>query len=528
MKQLLLLTFILSSFFAKAGVPILNSMPTSNATIYLDFDGEYVNSGLWNNGDPFTCANPNLSDALINDVFNRVSEDYKLFNINITTDSLKYLASPLTQRIKVVITTTNFFAPNTSGIAYVGTFSWGDDTPAFAFISVNSYAKSIAETISHESGHTLGLYHQSVYDANCVKTVEYNIGQGDGEIGWAPIMGNPLNKTFTTWNNGKRSLNCVNQDDIAVIASKIQSGGLKNDDIANVITNAPNVSINGINVSASGLVNNETDVDVFKLIVTENSKLVLKIKPPVEQGTTSYGNIDLLVKLLDKNGVLIKSYNYADSLSAKIDTTLNTETYYISVDGTINVNTASDYGSVGSYSLFGTLQSIASLPIYNVDLRGTINNGKHNLSWTVIADELIAKTQIETSKDGINFTTIMEATTALQNFTYSPTNNNISFYRLKLYTKSGTAKYSNIIALQTNKTNAAISIVSNVVSNEIVATVQENVAYAIYDANGRILVKGTLINNLANKIDVSNITAGVYFMKGYTKNEVWTRKIFKN
>jgi hypothetical protein len=528
MKQILIITFILSSFLVKAGVPILNSMSTANATIFLDFDGHEVNSSLWNNGTPFTCANPNLSDALINEVYNRVAEDYKLFNLNVTTDSLKYNAADLTQRIRIVITPTNFFAPGNSGIAYVGTFTWGDDTPAFAFISGGSNAKSIAETISHESGHTLGLFHQSVYDANCVKTAEYNLGQGDGEIGWAPIMGNPLNKTFTTWNNGKRSLTCSNQNDITVIAAKIQNGGLKIDDVVNSITNAPSVVKNGINITASGLVNDSIDIDVFKLIVTENSKLIIKIKPPTDVVDASYGNIDLLVKLLDKNGVLIKSYNYADSLSAKIDTTLSAETYYISIDGTTNINTSNDYGSVGSYALFGTLQATSTLPIYNVDLRGTISNGKHKLSWTVLADELVAKTQIETSIDGVNFTTIQQIATAISNFTYTPANNSINYYRLKLFTQSGSYKYSNIIALQTNKTNALITIVSNIITNDITATVQESVPYTIFDGRGRAILKGILLSNIANKINISNVTAGVYYIKAYTKNEVSTTKIFKN
>ncbi len=528
MKQLLLCIFIFSSFFVKAGVPILNSMPSANATIFLDFDGHYVNSALWNNGTPFTCTNPNLSDALINDVFNRVSEDFKLFNLNITTDSTKYLSADLSQRIRIIITPTNFFAPGNSGIAYIGTFSWGDDTPAFAFISGGSYAKSIAETISHESGHTLGLFHQSVYDNNCVKTAEYNLGQGDGEIGWAPIMGNPLAKTFTTWNNGKSSLSCVNQSDILAIAANIQNGGLKNDDVTNVITNAPNVTVSGINISASGLVNDSTDIDIFKIVVTESSKLVLKINPPIEGLSTSYGNIDLLVKLLDKNGVMLKSYNYADSLSAKIDTTLNAETYYLSIDGTTNINTANDYGSVGSYSILGTLKPSATLPIYNVDLKGTISNGKHKLSWTILADELVAKTEIETSTDGINFVTIQQLTTAMNNFTYTPKNINIHYYRLKLYTQSGTYKYSNIIALHTNKANEIISIVNTLVTNDIVATVQENVPYAIYDSRGRIILKGILLSNIANKINLTNISSGVYYIKGFTKNEVSTIKIFKN
>jgi hypothetical protein len=75
-------------------------------------------------------------------------------------------------------------------VSYVGSFTWGDDTPGWVFSGLlNNNIKYIAEAVSHEAGHTLGLQHQSNYDAECTKTSEYGQGQGTGEISWAPIMG---------------------------------------------------------------------------------------------------------------------------------------------------------------------------------------------------------------------------------------------------------------------------------------------------------------------------------------------------
>ncbi len=50
----------------------------------------------------------------------------------------------------------------------------------------------------------LGLQHQSTYDSNCVKTAEYSPGQGSGEIGWAPIMGDGYYENLTTWHIGNQ------------------------------------------------------------------------------------------------------------------------------------------------------------------------------------------------------------------------------------------------------------------------------------------------------------------------------------
>ena len=59
MKKLSTLTALvfalLLSNILKA-VPKLSSYPAASATIFLDFDGHYVNSGVWNGGTPFACG----------------------------------------------------------------------------------------------------------------------------------------------------------------------------------------------------------------------------------------------------------------------------------------------------------------------------------------------------------------------------------------------------------------------------------------------------------------------------------------
>jgi hypothetical protein len=73
-------------------VPQLSSLPSAQATIFLDFDGHYVTSTIWNGGNPINCAPSGMSDDQITEIFNRVSEDYRPFNVNITTDSTKFLS----------------------------------------------------------------------------------------------------------------------------------------------------------------------------------------------------------------------------------------------------------------------------------------------------------------------------------------------------------------------------------------------------------------------------------------------------
>ncbi len=134
-------------------LPKLSSFPSAKATIYLDFDGQTVSGTSWNGGSTFYCMPAQVTDDQITEIFNRVSEDYRPFNINITTDSTVFLAAPLTQRVRVIITPTSAWYPGVGGVAFTGSFIWGDDTPAFVFSDMlGNNTKMIAECCTHESG----------------------------------------------------------------------------------------------------------------------------------------------------------------------------------------------------------------------------------------------------------------------------------------------------------------------------------------------------------------------------------------
>ncbi|MBC7688191.1 MAG: hypothetical protein H7211_08435, partial [Aquabacterium sp.] len=237
---LLLLLALLFSFNVFS-LPFLNSLPGAAATIYLDFDGYNVNSAYWNSGNAFTCAPSNMTDAQITEVFNRVAEDYRPFEINITTDETKFLAAPLSKRIRIVVTPTSSWFTGVGGVSYIGSFKWGDDTPAFVFSDrLGPYnPKLVAECCSHESGHSVGLSHQSKYDGTCNLTATYNDGVGTGETSWAPIMGNSYYRNMSGWNVGPTPYGCNNiQDNLSIIIS--QNGfGYRADDYSNDININP-------------------------------------------------------------------------------------------------------------------------------------------------------------------------------------------------------------------------------------------------------------------------------------------------
>jgi len=356
MKKLIYSVFFVALIAANTtnAAPVLNSYPTASATLYLDFDGHDVNSSMWNYGTPFSCLAATMTDAQITETFNRVSEDFRPFNINVTTDLNKFLAAPLSMRVRIVITPTSSWYPGVAGIAYVTSFTWGDDTPAFVFSDrLSNNTRNVAEAISHESGHTLGLYHQSLYNTNCALVYTYNPGTGAGETSWGPIMGSAYGMNTTQWNNGPIPNGCtVLQDNLNIITTT-NGFGYRVDDYADMPSNALPVGITSNIFNRTGIITTSTDRDYFRFDLGQNGQFNLTVVPYSVGANNTGANLDIRISLLGANGNILAAYDYADSLHAKLDTFLNAGTYYVVIDGTGNSNAGSDYGSLGAYTIDG-------------------------------------------------------------------------------------------------------------------------------------------------------------------------------
>ena len=278
--------FILVLFIARlspatAQLPKLNSFATASATVFIDFDGHYVSGTAWNMTGDINALPAGYSNDTIQQIFGRVAEDYRPFNLNITTDSAVYWAAPVNKRMRVIVTPTSQWYGAAGGVAYVGSFVWGDNTPAWVFCALlGNRPKWVAEAISHEVGHTLGLQHQSVYDASCHKTAEYSTGLGTGEIGWAPIMGAGYYQNHTTWNIGPNTINCSTiQNDFDIIRTN-NGFGLRPDDHGNNNSAATPINVLGdASFAVNGLINTSSDVDVFKLDIPATTSLKLNAIP---------------------------------------------------------------------------------------------------------------------------------------------------------------------------------------------------------------------------------------------------------
>lgn len=141
----------------------------------MDFDGERVSDTSWNKGAIINAAPSSLTPTEIREVMARIAEDYAPFDITFTTRRKDYEGATVGRRMRVIVTPTDAAYPGGGGVAFTDSWSragvsFSETIPAWVF---TLSAKSVAEAISHEVGHTLGLSHDGT------RSTAYYSGHGE-------------------------------------------------------------------------------------------------------------------------------------------------------------------------------------------------------------------------------------------------------------------------------------------------------------------------------------------------------------
>lgn len=187
--------------------------------ILLDFDGHDVNTPYWNQGIPFYATPSGMSAVEINNIIAEVKKDYAQFPITVTTDTSIYLKASILRRQRIVVTAYNEWYGSAGGVAYIESIKWGLDIPGFVFSKTLSYnQKYVGEAISHEAGHTLGLYHQIQCSLSGTFLSEYSNGGSANTI--SPIMGLSYYRPGEWW-VGPNSFGCTNIQNDSLIIRKL-------------------------------------------------------------------------------------------------------------------------------------------------------------------------------------------------------------------------------------------------------------------------------------------------------------------
>ena len=381
---------------------VFHSRPGAPNVLYLNFTGETVTGTAWNGSKTSIPAVAFSTDAdfstfsdseqvAIKRVWQRVAEDYASFNIDVTTER----PATFTAQTAHALITRNTDADGTGnpssgagGVAYVNVFGSGNYAyyrPGWVYYNNLANNESyIAEAVSHEIGHNMGLSHDAKTDGT-----SYYGGHGSGDTSWGPIMGTGYGQNVSQWSKGEYYLANNTQDDLALMAGKLT---YRVDDYGNTRASAsPLILTGGTNVISTtpetdpantssankGVLASSSDVDVFSF-VTGSGQVSLTVKPWIMPAGTRGGNLDVLLELYNAAGVLLLTDNPTSITQATIQTNLTEGQYFLYVRSTgvgdpmsSPPNGYTAYASLGQYFISGYVRPSGFVAPPQADLQVT-------------------------------------------------------------------------------------------------------------------------------------------------------------
>ena len=341
----------------------LHSRPGSTKVLYLDFNGHTITGTLWNEEygpiiviPPFDIDNApnkfsNTEMTIIQQVWRRVAEDFAPFDVDVTTEEpaleaiLRDSPADTVYGVRASIggdaedLSAELAGQGILGIANFGAFGMSVDTPVLNFSEAhrNDWAM-LADTVSHETGHALNLFHHGSDTDG-----EYYAGHGN----WAPIMGSGPSTSVSQWSRGDYAgATNPTQDDLAVISQLIPPAPIDHP------INAVDALAIGRGDIAGGTILNAADTAWYRI---EAGGGQLRLNGAV----SALGpNLKLGLSLVDANGnLLASSSTTTSSMSATLTYNVTQAgVYYAVVDGVgfRTVDTGfTDYASVGRYTVSG-------------------------------------------------------------------------------------------------------------------------------------------------------------------------------
>ncbi|MBX9680343.1 MAG: fibronectin type III domain-containing protein [Gemmataceae bacterium] len=355
-------------------IPALNSNAGAAASLYLDFDGFFEAAwGSFSNittpvydsdNDPTTFNDSEI--AAIKEIWQRVSEKFSPFNINVTTVLPTSFANGTALRAAIG-GDGSWLGSRAGGVAYVDSYTNGIPNTVYVFPKSfsNGFAKDVAEAVAHEAGHAFGLGHQSAYNGT-TKTAEYNPGTAE----LAPILGNSYNAKRGVWWKGPTTTSTTIQDDLAILSKQANGFGYRPQAEGQTAATATALTQNGNTVVGAGLIQKTSDTDYFSF--TTGAGQVSLTANPFAVG----GMLAAKVELRKADGTFVAAGTSNANLGATVTANLAAGSYRFVVMSQGN------YYDLGQYSITGTVIGIQAPTSPDPLSLTAVSSTQVDLKWT--------------------------------------------------------------------------------------------------------------------------------------------------
>ncbi|MBP7808180.1 MAG: T9SS type A sorting domain-containing protein [Bacteroidia bacterium] len=226
-------------------------------------------------------------------------------------------------------------------------------------------------------------------------------------------------------------------------------------------------------------------------------------------------------------------YNPGTTASGTLTATSLTigQTYYLVVDG--------NAGSACTFSINGW--STPVLPVDLISFNGIGLDTKTNkLEWRVAMESNFDHYQIQRSVDGKSFSDLDKVFASVSSNSEKTYNyydksfvENINYYRLKIVDKDATFRYSNLVAINSDKSSKfkVNKIFPNPANTDIYMSVDiptdTEIEYQILDVTGRIVAQSKQAVSMGTtvlSVNLEKLSKGIYYLKFDCNNETKVEK----
>ena len=199
-------------------------------------------------------------------------------------------------------------------------------------------------------------------------------------------------------------------------------------------------------------------------------------------------------------------------------------------------STAGRYGMLKDVKFKGLVDAI--VPVDLLSFSATKNDKRINLKWNTINEINLAEFKIESSSNGLDFTTIgtVNAKSITGQNLYQFVDNQIQpgklvYYRLKMVDKSGAYTYSKIIKIEICSSSVSLQAYPNPVTNYLKlehGPASTSAEFRIMNAVGRIVLRFFPVEgSTSNRIPVETLPMGSYFIQYLNGLESYSLSFFK-